>query len=626
MSMIRFTFGGGPSDFAITAPSTTAGVVHALAGGVGTLWSAQTGGTQYTDLLALGTDPAPIQTDANGFLYAFQGPFGVPTAWAEFGGGERVLLIGRELANILGPDGGVLDDHLPPTAQAATLAATYGPGGSAGNVLPNPGRLLGRTEFNPATADVKTTSWNAPVYPGSPGDAIRDYSVDFIAPPSGRVRYTASIFIVNNSASVNDYAGLAVIIGSTAALADSKRLLMRRGGASGQTNEGRVFYEYIATGLTSGASYTITLMGYSNGATQISYYSGGSYGPTVLSVFEAAAASTNTTGHVATEAVAPTAIVSDAKYNSFAGVVKCPNGDILGGYRKGSSHTVGGAGAGLYTIRSTDGGATWGTPSIVANDPTYDYGTATLSDIGGGRIALVTWLRPNAGGLPIVNGTRIYISTDNGMTWAAPITVDTGAWLGKYSVSESPLIYFGGAYYIGVWGENAGTPTNSYRAGILRSVDLATWTQVADFYDDGHGSTQSFNEVGVAVVNTSLVAIVRSEMTASMWTSTSADGTTWTTPEIARGASVSAPKAVVSSLYNLAFSRCDSARAATATSPRWTRPGQSDASASCTFPTRSSTGRPSTCRAPPSASCGPVRRPHRMHASTGRRTPPHSAH
>ena len=435
----------------------------------------------------------------------------------------------------------------------ARADATYAPGGLAGNVLPNPGRLLGRSEFNPATVDVKTTSWNAPVYPGSPGDAIRDYSVDFIAPASGRIRYTASIFIVNNSATVNDYAGLAVIIGSTAFLADSKRLLMRRGAASGQTNEGRVFYEYIATGLTPGASYTITLMGYSNGATQISYYSGGSYGPSVFSVFEAAPASPTTTGHLATEVVAPAAIVSDATYNSFAGVVKCPNGDLLGGYRKGSSHTVGGAGAGLYTIRSTDSGATWGTPAVVANDPTYDYGTATLSDIGGGKIALVTWLRPNAGGLPLANGVRIYTSTDNGATWSAPITVDTGAWLGKYSVSESALVYFGGAYYLGVWGENAGTPTSSYRAGILRSTDLATWTQVADFYDAGTGSTQSFNEVGVALVNSTLVATIRSEMNAAMWTSTSSDGTTWSTPVVARGASVSAPKAVVSSLYSLAY-------------------------------------------------------------------------
>ncbi|HUX70404.1 MAG TPA: hypothetical protein VMV41_07840 [Cellulomonadaceae bacterium] len=132
MTSIRFTFAGGPGDFTITAPSTTGNTVTSYPNAHGTAWSQAVGGTQYTDLLPFGSDPSPVETDLNGFIYPFQGPVGITLVWVDFGGGQRFPLLARELVNILGPDGGigggsitagtVGDAFLPSTSNAATVA------------------------------------------------------------------------------------------------------------------------------------------------------------------------------------------------------------------------------------------------------------------------------------------------------------------------------------------------------------------------------------------------------------------------------------------------------------------------------------------------------------------------
>lgn len=229
---------------------------------------------------------------------------------------------------------------------------------------------------------------------------------------------------------------------------------------------------------------------------------------------------------ILTYTAAATLLVSDGRYNSFPGSVTCPNGDILAGYRAGNTHTTGGD---IYTIRSTDAGATWGPPQLVSPAAGGTcYGTATLSVIDSGRIALVSWIRPNIGGTPYVDSTRIFISDDNGQTWDAPITVDTGpAWLGLHSVSESPLVFNGGAYYLGIWGVDAGEPNNTYyQAGVMRSTDLATFTRVAQF---DTGTNLGFNECGVAAFGSRLVCVIRHESD-GRWVSISDDGISWTDP------------------------------------------------------------------------------------------------
>jgi hypothetical protein len=107
----RYLFGSGVGDFAIAPPSRHGGfVVSAPSLGNGTLWSASSGGTQYTDLQTInGGATSTINTDANGSLVSFYGPPGVDGAWLDFGGGARVFVSAnhgqdKHLADLLGDD------------------------------------------------------------------------------------------------------------------------------------------------------------------------------------------------------------------------------------------------------------------------------------------------------------------------------------------------------------------------------------------------------------------------------------------------------------------------------------------------------------------------------------------
>lgn len=216
-----------------------------------------------------------------------------------------------------------------------------------------------------------------------------------------------------------------------------------------------------------------------------------------------------------------TIVPADGQYYAFPGAITCPNGDVLAAFRNGVGHL--GAGD-LMTMRSTDDGATWSVPAItIPRTATHGYGTATFSLIDATTIALVTWMRPLAGGHPPIDATRIFLSTDNGATWGSPYVVDTSAWLTEYNVSESALIYRDGWYYLGVWGEATENADNYYLAGVIRSTDLSTWERVA-FFDSG--ATLGYNECGVVEIGDYLAVLVRNE-TAYRWSSVSLTGVTW---------------------------------------------------------------------------------------------------
>jgi hypothetical protein len=89
----RSTFGGRPGDFTIVDPSTTSNIVTVAPSVTGaTVWSAKTGGTQYTDLLVGGTPATTVSSDSKGALVPFQGPDGINVAvWVQFGA-TRVLI------------------------------------------------------------------------------------------------------------------------------------------------------------------------------------------------------------------------------------------------------------------------------------------------------------------------------------------------------------------------------------------------------------------------------------------------------------------------------------------------------------------------------------------------------
>lgn len=87
----RYTFGAGAADF---ATRVVGGNFGAAASTSISMWSAATGGSQYTDLLAANGTTAitTVTSGSDGSIPLFYGPVGVTVMWADGGGSERVKL------------------------------------------------------------------------------------------------------------------------------------------------------------------------------------------------------------------------------------------------------------------------------------------------------------------------------------------------------------------------------------------------------------------------------------------------------------------------------------------------------------------------------------------------------
>ncbi|MFI2663287.1 hypothetical protein [Micromonospora carbonacea] len=104
---MRYWFGGGAADYTITVGDevtvgTVTGAQSVVVGGQQvTVWSAETGGVAYTDLLDEAGNPVTMVTSADGTgtrglgqIPPFQAPDEVTDLWASAGGGPRVRLVG----------------------------------------------------------------------------------------------------------------------------------------------------------------------------------------------------------------------------------------------------------------------------------------------------------------------------------------------------------------------------------------------------------------------------------------------------------------------------------------------------------------------------------------------------
>lgn len=126
--MARYTFGGNAADFAILPPSlhNRFTVANPNVSG-GTAWSAQTGGTQYTDLVTV-DGGTPICTDSDGYIYRFQGPDGVVDLWVDFGSGRKHLITSDALTSAFDAAGAAAAAQTAAEAYSDTRAITGSPG------------------------------------------------------------------------------------------------------------------------------------------------------------------------------------------------------------------------------------------------------------------------------------------------------------------------------------------------------------------------------------------------------------------------------------------------------------------------------------------------------------------
>lgn len=130
--MARSMFGGTSGDFIATVGP--GGTVRAVPGNL-TMWSAETGGTQYADLLLDGAPATSIPVARDGQVPAFEGPDGVATMWADAGIGKRVRLLSDKTGAELASDAFMAATAADPGSDfSTTLTGQFAPGGAAGNI------------------------------------------------------------------------------------------------------------------------------------------------------------------------------------------------------------------------------------------------------------------------------------------------------------------------------------------------------------------------------------------------------------------------------------------------------------------------------------------------------------
>lgn len=115
--------------------------------------------------------------------------------------------------------------------------------------------------------------------------------------------------------------------------------------------------------------------------------------------------------------------INTSTYDAFASMQKTPSGKLLLFYRTGTNHAFAPATIAMRT--STDTGKTWSSASTVASDPSFEV-TGCAAGIGFDGSVLLSYTVRNH---TITNYVSLNIirSTDDGVTWGSPISINTGA-------------------------------------------------------------------------------------------------------------------------------------------------------------------------------------------------------
>ncbi len=226
-------------------------------------------------------------------------------------------------------------------------------------------------------------------------------------------------------------------------------------------------------------------------------------------------------------------------YQGFPRLCRLTGGDILCAFYAGWSHTSppgglradGGASA---LCRSTDGGKTWSTPTIVL-DSQYDDNGVCIWQCDDGTVRILSYGIDHKAWVDLKNYLHYYTtkSTDGGRTWSAIAEmVFGGVRVGELNPWTNPLRLKNGHWLYPVYW--AGGPSGAgyskwrFRAGFSRSVDGGhTWGPME--YIEESSSLMDEGDI-CQFPDGSILCVLRDEKQ-HMWQTWSCDnGHTWTKP------------------------------------------------------------------------------------------------
>lgn len=213
-----------------------------------------------------------------------------------------------------------------------------------------------------------------------------------------------------------------------------------------------------------------------------------------------------------------TTIVDDTKYNAFPGFCVAANGDLLACWTQGTSHDS--SDQVVKMARSTDNGASWGTPVTISSG-TYRQKHGALTVLSDGSI-IVTYLEINAA--TSIQRCWSRRSTDHGATWGTPKRIPTfgNYWTGDGNMGgaiTSPCVELPGSpgtLVVALHAINAGQdPTYCYIHTSTSTDYGETWTTGSAVFSYD-GATDGFEpyllNVKLANGTYKLTCLIRSEL------------------------------------------------------------------------------------------------------------------
>jgi len=216
------------------------------------------------------------------------------------------------------------------------------------------------------------------------------------------------------------------------------------------------------------------------------------------------------------------AIDTGSGYKAFPSLCTIPGGLLLV-YRHGTQHIS--SDGHIVARKSTDGGATWGSPYTVY-DPADDARDPNVTRLSDGRIALTTFRYDGSNAYQV----EVLFSSDDGATFGTPVVVDTyydgNGITYAYAAVSAPLVEVSASLYlVPLYMRNSGGSTN-WNAFVVSSTDGGTSFGNADLI--ATGGSKSWTEPWIVPIAASLLCLIRVDNLNDTYQTTSTDdGATW---------------------------------------------------------------------------------------------------
>jgi hypothetical protein len=224
-------------------------------------------------------------------------------------------------------------------------------------------------------------------------------------------------------------------------------------------------------------------------------------------------------------------IDDDSNNNSFPGLTKMANEDLIVVYRQGTTHADD---KGTILMRtSSDRGTTWSSGTSVYSDASLDVRDPEILRTDSDRLVVSFAKYNHTGSVNILDGGYTTYSDDNGESWSAPQQIDS--FFTDFSRPGGPSVSLpGGDLLLTMWGQDSGDSFES--ASIIKSTDDGETWHSEVLISDGENDSIKYQEPYLSrVLSGKLVCLIRSDTpnasSGTFYRSVSYDdGETWTTP------------------------------------------------------------------------------------------------